>query len=157
MSEIFQRILAAVSGTESSLAAAEMALRLARVHGAQLAVVTVVDTAFGQEMARLLRQTEQEVLAKLEASGRGYLRHCEVMGRREGISVETVVRRGVPYLEIAAEAEARQADLVVLGSTHVAGPRRLAIGRVVERVIEHVECPVLVVRHSPQQQASQPA
>lgn len=147
MSEIFERILVALSGTESSQAAAALAFKMARLHGAEVAIVSVVDTGLAADMARVLRRPEEEVLDEMEVNVLNYLRHGETMGRKEGVPVETLVRRGAPYIEIASEAESRNADLVVLGSTHVEGVRRLAIGRVVERVIEHVACPVLVVRH----------
>lgn len=145
MSEIFDRILVALSGTESSQAAAALAFRLAQFHGAHVVVVNVVDTGLAQEIARVLGRPENEVLAEMEATSRSYLHHGELLARRAGVSAETVVRRGVPHLEIIAQAEASQADLVVLGSTHLEGPRRLAIGRVVERVMEHADRPVLVV------------
>ena len=146
MSDIFQCIVVALSGTESSQAAAGLALRIARLHDARVVMVNVVDTGLAEEIARLMGRPEEQVLSEMELSGRNILRHGEVMARQEGIAVETVVRRGTPYLEIVTEAEERGADLVVLGSTHAAGLRRLAIGRVVERVIEHSDCPVLVVR-----------
>lgn len=151
MSEIFNRILVAMSGTESSQAAAELALRLASFHGAQAVLVTVVDTGLAQEIARVLGRSEEEVLAEMEVGSHGILHHGQVMAHRLGLTVETVIRKGTPYLEIVAEAEARQADLVVVGSSLGEGARRLAIGRVVERVIEHAGCPVLVVRHRPGQ------
>lgn len=150
MGEIFERILVGVSGTESSRAAVEMAARLARLHRAQIVLVSVVDTGLSSEIARALGRSESDVLADMEANSRKYLRDAEIVARRLGVSTEAVLRRGTPYLEIADEAEVRRADLVVLGSTHVEGPHRLAIGRVLERVIEHVDCPVLVVRHRKQ-------
>ncbi len=148
MADVFRTIIVAVSGTESSLAAASLALRLAKLHGAQVVMVGVVDEGQAQEIARVMGRTEAQVLAELEKSARGNLRHVELMARQEGVEVETVLRRGAPHLEIVGEADDRRADLIVVGSTHVVGPRVMAIGRVVERVLEHSASPVLVVRHT---------
>ncbi|MGE5618048.1 MAG: universal stress protein [Sphingomonadaceae bacterium] len=148
MNGIFHRILVAMSGTPSSEAAADLALRMAQTHGAQVVMVTVVDTGLAQEISRVLGRPGEEVLGEMQRSHQAILHEGQLMARRMGISVETVLRRGSPHLEIVAEAAARQVDLLVLGSSsHVGGARRLAIGRVVERVIENADCPVLVVRH----------
>ncbi|MHB0868293.1 MAG: universal stress protein [Chloroflexota bacterium] len=150
MDGIFNRILVALSGTPSSQAAAELALRMAQLHGSQVILVTVLDTGLAHEISRVLGRPEEEVLAEMETSSQGNLHYGQVMARRVGVPVETALRRGNPYLEIVAEAEERNVDLVVVGSSsHVGGARRLAIGRVVERVIENSDCPVLVVRHRP--------
>jgi nucleotide-binding universal stress UspA family protein len=37
-------------------------------------------------------------------------------------------------------------DLIVIGQVGSRGPRRILIGSVTERVIEHAPCPVLVVK-----------
>lgn len=147
MADVFQTIVVAVSGTEISQAAAVMSLCLARIHGARVVMVNVMDTGLAEEIARVMGRPEGQVVAEMERSGHAILRHAEVMARREGVAVETVIRRGTPQLEIVAEAENRSADLIVVGSTHVEALRWLAIGRVVERVIEHAGCPVLVVWH----------
>lgn len=150
MGEVFNRIVVAMSGTESSEAAALMALRLSRVHGAQVTLVNVVDIALAEEIARVMGQPQDQVVLDMERSGQAILRHGEVLGRQQGVPVRTILRRGSPHLEIVAEAEDWGADLIIIGSTHVVGPRPLAIGRVVERVIEHSASPVLVVRRRAQ-------
>ncbi|MGI5835095.1 MAG: universal stress protein [Chloroflexota bacterium] len=150
MNGVFSKIVVAMSGTESSEAAAVMGLRLSKVHGAKVMLVNVVDLALAAEIARVMGRPQDQVLADMEKSGRGILRHGEVLGNQEGVLVSTALRRGSPHLEIVDEAESWGADLIIIGSTHVAGPRPLAIGRVVERVIEHSACPVLVVRRRAQ-------
>lgn len=76
-----------------------------------------------------------------------YLRHVEKMVKAEGIPVDSWLRRGVPYAEIVRQARVSRADLVVLGSTTRTGSVRLGLGRVIQKVIEHADSPVLVVRH----------
>ena len=150
MDRVFSRIVVAMSGTESSEAAAVMALRISKVHGAQVMLVNVVDVGLAEEIARVMGRPQDQVLEDMERSGRAILRHGKVLGDHEGVNVSTALRRGSPYLEIVDEAESWGADLIIIGSTHVSGPRPRAIGRVVERVIEHSACPVLVVRRRAQ-------
>lgn len=147
MSDLFKRILVGVSGTPTAEAAARLAIRLAELHGADLRLVYVVDADLAAEIARVMQRPRDEVLADMATTGQHVLRHIERLAQREGRSVTTNLRQGVPAAELLAEARDWPADLIVLGSTSRHGPRRLAIGRVIEPVIENADCPVLVVRH----------
>mgnify|MGYP005866016711 CR=1 FL=1 len=147
MSDIFNKMLVAMSGTESSEAAAELGIKLAKAHQAQLSLVYVVDTGLVAEMARLMGRPEEQLMADMESNGLAVLRRGEHLAKQSGIHALSVLRRGSPPLEIVAEAASRRADLILLGSTYLVGPHPPSLGRVVERVIEHSDCPVLVVRH----------
>jgi nucleotide-binding universal stress UspA family protein len=61
-------------------------------------------------------------------------------------NVVTTVRTGEPAAEIVAEADLRQADLIVM-ATHARAPRSImALTSVSERVLNSGSCPVLLVR-----------
>jgi len=57
------------------------------------------------------------------------------------------IRFGDPGHEIAAYAEEVDAGLVIVSSHGQSALRHLLIGSVAERVIRHVHCPVLVLKH----------
>jgi nucleotide-binding universal stress UspA family protein len=65
---------------------------------------------------------------------------------REGLTVETVSREGDPAAVIATEAEARNVDLIAMGTHGGSGLRHLLVGSTADRVIQHAPCPVLTVR-----------
>jgi nucleotide-binding universal stress UspA family protein len=148
MTDIFRRILVAVSGTPTAEAAAKLAIRLAAAHGAALRLVHVVDADLAVEIARVTQRPKDELLAQMTTTGQHALRHVERMAQQDGQMAETKLRSGVPAAELLAEANDWPADLIVLGSTSRHGPRRLAIGRVIDPVLENADCPVLVVRHA---------
>jgi nucleotide-binding universal stress UspA family protein len=52
----------------------------------------------------------------------------------------------VPFSEITNLAREQGVGLIVIGQMAGRGPRRILIGSVTERVIEHAPCPVLVVK-----------
>jgi nucleotide-binding universal stress UspA family protein len=60
--------------------------------------------------------------------------------------LRSVVRTGLPAAEIASEAEAVGAELVVMGRVGARGWADLFIGSTAERVVRQVQRPVLVVR-----------
>lgn len=66
---------------------------------------------------------------------------------REGLTVETVSREGDPAAVIAAEAEARNVDLIAMGTHGGSGLRHLLMGSTAERVLQHANCPVMTIRH----------
>lgn len=63
------------------------------------------------------------------------------------IAIEPVVLHGVAAIEIVDHATVTGADLIVIGSHGLSGPKRFLMGSVSERVTRAAECPVLVLRH----------
>ncbi len=62
--------------------------------------------------------------------------------------IETIVLHGNPFIEILAEASARNASLIVLGATHRSAFDNLTRDRTVYRVLAHARCPVLTLREA---------
>ncbi|MES1211817.1 MAG: universal stress protein, partial [Acidobacteriota bacterium] len=65
---------------------------------------------------------------------------------REGLTVDWVAREGDPAAVIAHEAEARNADLIAIGTHGRSGLMHLLLGSTAERVVQHAPCPVMTVR-----------
>lgn len=146
MTRLFQRILVGVDSTESSMAAGKLAVELASEHKADLTLVYVVNDDLARELSLALGQPEEQVRRDLESNGRRYLGEIGRLAAEAGVAAEQVVRRGSPPIELLAEASARGATLLVMGKTS-APPIRLRVrGRVLQRVLESAEVPVLVVR-----------
>lgn len=66
--------------------------------------------------------------------------------QREGLAVETVASQGDPAMVIAHEAEAREVDLIAMGTRGLSGLRHLLLGSTAERVVQHAHCPVMTIR-----------
>jgi nucleotide-binding universal stress UspA family protein len=65
---------------------------------------------------------------------------------RASIGVERAVYMGSPAEIICAQATARSADLIVMGTRGRTGLRHVLLGSVAERTVAHAPCPVLTVR-----------
>lgn len=75
--------------------------------------------------------------------------HAESFLKEHDMSGVTILTRvGDPGTEIADYAESIEADLVIIPSHGYHGFKRALLGSVTERVIRHVDCPVLVLRRS---------
>ena len=125
------RILAALDFSQPARAAFDTALALSRVHGAELTVVHAVP-------------------ADRPFSWRARERVALIAGLRKaadaaGVPFTVSVQQGAPAAVVVLHAQAREADLVVLGTHRRRGIGRLREGSVAERVMLQVSVPLLIV------------
>ena len=66
------------------------------------------------------------------------------LAEKEGVEVETLIRKGVPHEVIVTTAAQKDAGLIVLGSHGRTGITKLLMGSVTERVIGNTRTAVLV-------------
>lgn len=147
MEPLFRQILVAIDGSEPSLQALHMALRVIAVcPSCKMTVIHVVDKLVLNELARFSARGEAEVEAELEEQGRRYLDFARKDAAREGIVTKCETRKGDPFEEIVAAANGLRADLIIMGHTGRHGTTRVLIGSVTQRVLDYAPCPVLVMK-----------
>ncbi len=153
---MYERIVVALDGSETSQAALAEALKLAKQSpAATLRVVTVVDipaavlTAEGANevsVERSLRETADHVLAEASAAVRA-----------EGVQAEMGVGEclgGSVSQTIVDEARRWNADVIVVGTHGRRGWRRMILGSVAEGVARSADRPVLLVHHPERKNAT---
>ena len=91
-------------------------------------------------------ETEQQLLDAAYAELKA---RAERLGAKHGIATGTAVRIGRPHVEIAEEAEALDAGLVVVGGYGAHLVRELFLGATAEKVLRKSRRPVLVVKQEP--------
>ena len=146
---MYQKILVPVDGSDTSNRGLDEALRLARLTGAQLRLVHVIDelslmigmesfAALSADTVRLLREGGQQILADAR-------RRAAAAGvQAETVLVDTFTS-GVCD-EILRQCNEWGTDLVVLGTHGRRGVRRLFMGSDAEQVVRLAPVPVLLVR-----------
>lgn len=144
--KLFPRALVPVDGSESSEKAAGFALHMAAVEGSEIIGLHVVDGEMAAELARYADRPVETVLERMKKSGQGYLDDLRGRAEREGVRFRGEIRVGLPHRCILALAGEVGADLIVMGTVGRKGPRRVLLGSVTERVVEHSSVPVLVVK-----------
>lgn len=146
----FTHILAPVDGSESSINAGRLAIRIAASHNIPITFLYVVDQGAAEEIAGASQRSVAAVCEQLERKAQSYLDYLSRMASNRGLRAEKVIRRGVPYREIADLAREERVDLIVIGRVGGRGTQQLArIGAVAQQVIEYAPCPVLTVRYRP--------
>jgi nucleotide-binding universal stress UspA family protein len=126
-----KQILCAIDLTKASRKAFDRALSIARASKARLYVLHAVPDT------RPFSWHQRERLALLA--------RLQQRADRAGVLVRIVEQHGDPARVIVLHANARKADLVVLGSNRRRGWQRFKEGSVGERVLRHAAWPVLVV------------
>ena len=144
----FSHILVPVDGSDASIHAGFVAMRIAATHQIPITFVYVVDRAVVERIASAGSASDDQTSRELEEKGRRYLTYLAQQAQTKGLRADQVIRHGIPHSEIINLARECQVDLIAIGQSSRSGPRRAMIGSVAARVVEYAPCPVLVVKPS---------
>ena len=152
-------ILIATDGSQDAINALEFMRRFPFPGDSKMTVLTVVaDIPMLPEELDVLDQEQTEALnlaneRLVKDAEETVVREGERL-RKDGWSVETMVRNGNPISEILRVAEEIDADLIVLGSHGIGMAKRFLLGSVSDRILEYAKCSVLIVKNKPGEEAA---
>ena len=143
-----RKILVCTDFSENSVPARILAIEYAKIFGAELDILHVVNsrligypdfsTRIPEEFALVQEHIRQGVDEELELIAND----C----RREIEQVNVYSRTGSPVEEIVKFANEESIGLIVMGTHGWTGARHLIVGSTAENVVRHADCPVLTVR-----------
>jgi nucleotide-binding universal stress UspA family protein len=122
----------------------DTAVRLAAADGAQLWIVHVLEDD-PQYQPQLMSSTDPQFRAEMEAAGQRILAQASQRAAQEKVSHDTIVEWGAIPEQIVGAALQTRCDVIVMGTRHLTGDKRLMTGRICNAVIATAPCPVLVV------------
>lgn len=139
-----KKILVPTDGSDSSMRAADFALKLAKHFMSEIIGIYVIDRIILEEISKVheRHEVEEEIKRKAERC----LNYIVKSAEREGLKASSILVEGQPHDQIVRHAESLGADIIIMGSKGRRGTNRILIGSVAERVIEYAPCPVLVMR-----------
>lgn len=149
-----RQVLVALDGNPEHEAGLPLATDLARVCGASVHLVMVIETpdtltGVRAAAARFLPATMSALLDLDEDSGMSYLqKHIEAL-KASGLSVTATVSRGDPTQRIVEAADDVAADLIVLGTHGSKGFDAFWLGSVPPKIAHRSKVPLLLVRVNP--------
>jgi nucleotide-binding universal stress UspA family protein len=144
---MFDSVVLALDGSESSDRALECATRLAKLHTSSVRIVHVVELSVGRGGGRAPID-EKEIRAKVE----GQVEALAAAGIKAELELRTVPAGG-PAHAIAEIAESVKADLIITGTRGHTAVVGMLLGSVPQRLLHLAHCPVLVVPQPGQQRA----
>lgn len=139
---MFRKILLATDGSRHAEEALKYAQDLALRDDAQVIVVH----AFEALPPYLEKSRRDELAVRHTIEGERVANEAAQKLQEAGVEVIVEVREGPPADAVLRVAEARQADLIVMGSRGRGELASLLLGSVSHRVLAHAHVPVLVVR-----------
>ncbi len=149
-SELYKKILITTDGSEPNKKAVSYGIELAKLSGAKVNVVYVVDTA---AFASIPMDTGWEMMYELlQKEGAEVTQKIVEDAKASGIEIEESLLEGHPSHEIIEFAQNNDIDLIVLGTLGKGGLDRFLLGSVAEKVTRNSKVPVLVVRGNPKKE-----
>ena len=143
------KILLATDGSDGSIAAAKLLLRLPLPSVCHVTLLTVVEDISALFFDPMLDRTDP-CLDDFEATRQNQASHfLNIEAKRlqhPGWTLETVIRQGDPANDIIEVATKIDSDLLVIGSHGLGRIERFLIGSVSRKVVEYAPCSVLVAR-----------
>jgi nucleotide-binding universal stress UspA family protein len=144
---MYQRIMVAVDGSNTSERGLNEAIKLAKDQNAKLAIVHVTDLV----IVDWAGEFSGDYVEALRELGRNTIEHARKIVHEAGIEAEVqapeIVTTGFHVADTIAEvARTWNADLLVVGTHGRRGMSRVLLGSVAEGTVRVAPCPLLLVR-----------
>jgi nucleotide-binding universal stress UspA family protein len=142
---MYSKIVVGTDGSDTASGAVTRAIKLAKLCGATVHLVTGYRTA--SAMTAMAPETVAYMPSDAEVRKHAddVLDRAATQVRNAGLQVETHATPGNGAEAIIQVAEGQSADLIVVGSRGMKGKRRL-LGSVPNNVAHHAPCAVLIVQ-----------
>jgi nucleotide-binding universal stress UspA family protein len=131
--------------------AAAIARDEAKLHGAQIVLVHVIDLPYQLSPDAIIVPPEvgAPISVKQYAiqTAEAHLQEIIDQLAKDGVTATSVVAIGAPVDEINRASHDHHADVIIMGTHGRTGLRHLMVGSVAERVVRSSKVPVLTVRH----------
>ena len=145
----YHQILVPVDGSPPSEKALNEAIRLARLNGARLTLVHVVNEMGYVNGFESAVNYLNEIIPLMRVAGEKLLAYDRQKAIGQGVPVDSVLIDEGPGRicdHVAQQAGLVKADLIVVGSHGRRGIGRVLLGSDAEQIVRHAPVPVLVVR-----------
>jgi nucleotide-binding universal stress UspA family protein len=139
---MFRKILQANDGSENAFRALAMTLAIARQNQSELHMVSVEEISNMPEFIEEVRQETGTAARRFH----GVLQRARAMAEESQVHLQTHVLAGHPVRDIVELAAELGVDLLVIGATGHSALYERMIGSRADRIVQLVQCPVLVVK-----------
>jgi nucleotide-binding universal stress UspA family protein len=143
---MYQRILVPVDGSPTSNAGLAEAIKLAKLTGAHVRVLHVVDEMPFLMSADSFAVMSGDVFTLLKVAGQAILEEARVTIDAAGIPVDDALFDGRLCDRVAEQVQEWGADVIVLGTHGRRGVDRMLLGSDAEQIVRTATVPVLLVR-----------
>ena len=145
----FKRIICPMDFSPSALQAFDYALNLARQADGRVTLLHVIEWLAEEEPRASAHFSVPEVRGYMAADAQEQLRELVPDESRMWVDTDNIIVFGRAYRGILRAAEAKPADLIVMGAQGRGGVGLALFGSTTQGVVRGATCPVLTVRAQP--------
>ena len=147
----FKRLLVAVDGSDNAARAARVAIALAEKFNAELIVCHAIQTpfySFTQDGLAVPADVLKDYIAAAREDANIMVDKLVQLAQANHVKAVSLIQENTFSVveAIVNLAESRGVDLIVIGTRGRTGFKKLLMGSVSSGVMNHAQCPVLVVR-----------
>ena len=143
-SDFYRNIVIATDGSENTQNAISHGIEIAKLTGANVFALHVVDTP---SMISENWTIDQNLFYEMiKGEGEKILSEVKKLGEDSGVEIKGILLEGHPSNEITDFAEKNKMDLIVMGTLGKTGFDKFLLGSVAEKVVRGSKVPVMVVR-----------
>ena len=142
----FKRILCPIDFSPSALQALGFALDLARQADGRVTLLSVIEWLAEEDPRASAHFNIPEYRRHILADAQERLRLLVAEESRTWVDIDNMVVFGRAHREILRAAEAKPADLIVMGAQGRGGVGLALFGSTTQQVVRGAACPVLTVR-----------
>ncbi len=141
----FEQILVPYDASSYANHAFDDALKIAEKFGSKITVLTVLgtkveNTGISLERAIEIQERHEDVATKI-------LKDLEGLAKEKGVEFSFKVNyEPYPYKGIVNFSNSNSMDLIVMGTHGRSGIKKALLGSVASGVVEHANCPVLIIK-----------
>jgi nucleotide-binding universal stress UspA family protein len=142
----FEQILVPYDASSYANHAFYDALKIAEKFGSKITVLTVLGSKIEQSTGVSLERAIQ-IQDEHEDAATKILKDLEVLAKEKGVEFSfSVIYDPSPYKGIVNFSNSNSIDLIVIGSHGRSGIKKTLLGSVASGVVEHANCPVLIIK-----------
>ncbi len=144
---MFKRILIPTDGSDITAKAVNAAIGMARIHSAELYVLSVKEPFPYSAVSEMQPTPPQEFFDAQERIAGARVKEVEALAQAAGVTCHLQTEEALHAWEAIIEhANEHQCDLVVMASHGRRGVSALLLGSETQKVLTHCKIPVLIVR-----------
>ncbi len=144
---MFQRILVPTDGSDITVNAVNTAIQLAKVHGAQLLTLSVMEPFPYSAVSEIQPVPPQEFIDAQQRVATQRVEAVSATAAAQGLSCKAHTVEALHAWEaIIDHAKAEAVDLIVMASHGRRGVAALLLGSETQKVLTHTDLPVLIVK-----------
>ena len=142
----FEQILVPYDASSYANHAFDDALKIAEKFGSKITVLTILGTKV-ENTTGISLERAIEIQEGYEDAATKILKDLEGLAKEKGVGFSfKVIYEPSPYKGIVNFSNSNSMDLIVMGSHGRGGIKKALLGSVASGVVEHANCPVLIIK-----------